>query len=310
MKKLGLLTLAAALVLVVSSCTCGTETPPDTPDEPTKPSGATSVPSEPADAPDEPTAEPTEVPPTGIPTPEGLPPLPPDPQKVEFQAEDGQVLMGTYYPAATNPAPTVVLMHWAPGDQNEWPAIAAWLQDRGLEVTPGAEPWLDSSWFPPMLEGQSFAVFMFTFRGCDGGCSSYEPEGWLLDAKAAMKTASELDGVDPTRMVAIGASIGSDGAVDACGKGCLGALSLSPGSYLGVPYDEAVAAVDGAGNPVWCLAAEGDAESAPTCRSASGDLYGVTIYPSSRHGMQLIDPEVEPGALGLILDFLKLAFGL
>ena len=310
MKKLGLLTLVAVLALVVSSCTCGTETPPDTPGEPTKSSEATSAPSEPTDAPDEPTAEPTEVVPTDVPTPEGLPPLPPDPQKVEFQAEDGQVLMGTYYPGATNPAPTVVLMHWAPGDENEWLAIAAWLQNRGLEVAPGGGPWLDSSWFPPMLEAQSFAVFMFTFRGCDGGCASFQPEGWLLDAKAAMKTASELDGVDPTRMVAIGASIGSDGAVDACGEGCLGALSLSPGSYLGVPYDGAVAAVDGAEKPVWCLAAEGDAESAPTCQSASGDLYEVTIYPGSGHGMWLIDPEVEPSALGLILDFLKLAFGL
>ena len=120
MKKLGLLTLVAVLALVVSSCTCGTETPPDTPGEPTKSSEATSAPSEPTDAPDEPTAEPTEVVPTDVPTPEGLPPLPPDPQKVEFQAEDGQVLMGTYYPGATNPAPTVVLMRWAPGDENEW----------------------------------------------------------------------------------------------------------------------------------------------------------------------------------------------
>jgi hypothetical protein len=235
--------------------------------------------------------------------------LPPDPQRVEFQAEDGQALLGTYYPAAVNPAPTVVLMHWAPGDETGWPVIAAWLQNRGLEVETGGDPWLDPSWFPPMLEGQSFAVFAFTFRGCDGGCSSFEPEGWLLDAKAAMKTASELDGVDPTRMVAIGASIGSDGAVDACGEGCLGALSLSPGSYLRVPYDEAVAAVDGAGYPVWCLAAEGDSESAPTCQSASGDHYRVVIYPGSEHGMELIQPEIEPSALGLILEFLQLTFG-
>jgi dienelactone hydrolase len=239
-----------------------------------------------------------------------LPPLPPDPQRVEFQAEDGQELMGTYYPAATNPAPMVVLMHWAPGDQTEWPAIAAWLQNRGLEIGAGGAPWLDSSWFPPMLEGQSFAVFAFTFRGCVGGCSSFQPEGWLLDAKAAMKTASELDGVDPTRMVAIGASIGSDGAADACGGGCLGALSLSPGSYLGVGYDEAVAAIDGAGNPAWCLAAEGDETSALACRSATGEQYRMEIYPGSEHGMELIDPDIDPSVLGLFLEFLELAFGL
>lgn len=309
MKKLGLF-VSVAVLLAVCSCTCGPKTLPGKPDEPTKPSEATAVPPEPTDAPDETTVEPTEVTPTDVPTSGGLPPLPPDPQRVEFQAEDGQELLGSYYPGAVNPAPTVVLMHWAPGDQTEWPVIAAWLQNRGLEVAPDGKSWLDSSWFPPMLEGQSFAVFAFTFRGCVGGCSSFQPEGWLLDAKAAMKTASELDGVDPTRMVAIGASIGSDGVVDACGEGCLGALSLSPGSYLGVPYDEAVAAVNGAGNPVWCLAAEGDAESAATCQSASGDLYRAVIYPGNAHGMQLIVPEAEPSALGLILEFLTLAFGL
>jgi dienelactone hydrolase len=301
-RRVALTLLAVLFVSAASGCACETGT------EPFPTSGA--VPSEPATVPEESkaTEQPTEAT-TDVPTPEGLPPLPPDPQQVEFQAEDGQVLVGTYYPAAVNPAPLVVLMHWSRGNESDWVAIAAWLQNRGREVEPGDTPWLMPGWFPPMLEGQSFAVFAFTFRGCEGACSSsLDREGRLLDAKAAMRTAGELDGVDPQRLAAIGASIGSDGAVDACGEGCLGALSLSPGSYLTVDYAEAVAAVDGAGKPAWCLAAERDQDSAQACESASGDHYRMEIYPGSDHGMQLIKPDAEPNTLELILEFLRLVF--
>ena len=302
-KPILLILLVALLALTASSCTCGTGTKPTSP--PTAaPSGATAPATEPKGP------EATEMGPTDVPTPEVLSPLPPDPQRIEFQAEDGQALVGTYYPAAVNPAPLVVLMHWAPGDENDWVAIAAWLQNRGLEVEPGANPWLDPSWFPPMLEGQSFAVFSFTFRGCEGGCSTFDREGWLLDAKAAMQTAKELDGVNPEQIATIGASIGADGAVDACGEGCLGALSFSPGGFLTVPYDEAVTAIDGAGKPAWCLAAEEDPGSAPACQSASGDHYRMEMYPGTSHGMDLIRPEMDPNTLELVLEFLQLVFGI
>ena len=42
-------------------------------------------------------------------------PLSPEPQTVEFQAANGQVLHGFYYPATIRPASLVVLMHWLPG---------------------------------------------------------------------------------------------------------------------------------------------------------------------------------------------------
>lgn len=147
-----------------------TETPESIPDTQVPPTGtATEVP---------PTRTPsaTSGPPTATPPPAATPalaPLPPEPQKMEFRADDGQMLQWTYYRAARNPAPMVVLMHWAPGAQNDWSEIAFWLQNRGLGgKTPNPEkrPWLDPSWFPPMLKGESFGVFAFTFRGCEGGC--------------------------------------------------------------------------------------------------------------------------------------------
>ena len=164
-----------------------------------------------------------------------------------------------------------------------------------------------------MPEGLSFAVFSFTFRTCEGGdgCQGFEPDGWLLDAKAAMTTARGLEGVDPQRMVTIGASIGADGAADACGEGCQGAVSLSPGGYLTVPFPEAVGAIDGSdpSRPAWCLAADGDGDVVALCESASGDLYRVVVYEGPLHGMQLIQPGMDPDVLGLILEFLDLTLG-
>jgi len=260
------------------------------------------------------------VPPTSTPEPTeppALEPLPPEPQDVEFQAEDGQVLQGRYYPAAVNPAPLIVLMHWAPGDKEEWNEIAFWLQNRGLAGTSpnvGTATWLDPTWFPAMPENRSFAVFTFTFRSCEGGCSAFEREKWLLDAQAALETASLLEGVDAARIAALGASIGADGAPDG-GEwyndrypGFLGPLSISPGSYLTVPYQVAVNSLEEDEKPVWCFYSVGDGTAADTCQSAEGNFYRMFEWGGDEHGMMLIDPGIEPCAMDLILDWLEVVF--
>jgi hypothetical protein len=210
-------------------------------------------------------------------------------------------------------------MHWAPGDETDWSVIAAWLQNRGLAGAndPGGEAWLDSSWFPPMPEGRTYGVLTFTFSGCEGGCSDFMPETWLAEAKAAFKAAIALDGVDPNRMVAIGASIGADGAADSCmlhnqehPNQCLGALSLSPGSYLTLDYATTVDTLNAEDppKPAWCIYTPGDGDSAATCQAASGDAYQTFEYEGTLHGMAMIGPDVvpEPGVLEQILAFLDL----
>ncbi len=254
-----------------------------------------------------------------------------DPQRVEFQADDGKNLVGYYYPSQYANAPILILMHWAGGDLTDWCEIALWLQNRRDENPVALErcanagtdlpadlatPWLDSTWFPPMSPEVSIAVFAFDFRDYGesekglGGSSN-----WAKDAKAAFVTAAGFEGVDITRMASMGASIGADGAPDGCllydqeaGSGCVGAFSLSPGSYLGMRYETVVN--DLAPLPVWCLAGELDRESAPTCKSASRENYRSEIYPASNaHGMMLITPDLEPQPMILIQDFLELVFG-
>ncbi|MEW5872446.1 MAG: hypothetical protein AB1894_24505 [Chloroflexota bacterium] len=269
----------------------------------------TATPTETAQPPS-PTAKPTSTP---LPA---LPPLPPEAQRIEFQADDGVKLVGYYYPAAVNPAPVVVLMHWAGGDQTDWlyVGMAAWLQNRGAQIpAPPVQKYFDTPYpFPPMQEGLSFAVFTFDFRGYGESSGSSQRDKHILDARAAYRTAAALPGVDSSRVAGIGASIGADGAVDGCNEACIGALSLGPGNWLDLAYSEAVEAMEELNKPAWCLAAEDDETGAQTCRAAAGEHYFMQIYASGEHAMQLFRAEnnLQPPIETFILDYLKLVFSL
>lgn len=249
--------------------------------------------------------------------------IPVDVQVVEFTSTDGTVLQGAYYPPEIGPAPVVVLMHQYPLDhETEWFAIAPWLQNRGLaeSVLPGDLPWGNPLWFPAVPDDLDVGVFVFTFRGCQEGCqnaglSRAEGAIWAEDARAALLYAANLPGADSERIVAVGTSIGADGAVDGCwlaeedGLQCAGAMSWSPGSYLMMPYDETVGYLTESGVLVRCFAGEGDIQSAETCRSYSGDGYEIEIDPSGNHGIALVDPDLEIATLNLLLDFLNQTVG-
>jgi hypothetical protein len=167
----------------------------------------------------------------------------------------------------------------------------------------GGEPWSNPRWFAPTIEGVEYAVFTFTFRNCLGGCREDSVESkseWILDAVTAIETAASFKSVDPTRVIVVGTSIGADAAVDACAQfidheriHCIGAVSLSPGSYLEVPYAEAVAELTEAGVPVKCVAAEGDTVSAETCAGIEAEGYEAIITSGSSHGIRLFDPSLE-----------------
>ncbi len=327
----------AFIALMMSACATPTPTPTPIPPSPTPiPPSPTPVPPTATPTPIPPTATPTPIPPTATPTkvPTPIPSptpagLPPEPRALKFQTTDGQATLdGTFYPAASRNAPVIVLMHWGGGNQTDWVELAFWLQNRGLGgKTPNPQnySWLDSSWFPKVPAGQSLNVLTFTFRGCESGnCRTFVPRNGWIDANSAMKHAATLEGVNPQRIVAAGASIGADGAVDGCfwlngapkdiaGNGkCLGALALSPGSYLTVPFAEAVKPLQAEQppKPVWCLYADADRESNPACKSASGAAYRPIQFPGNSHGMILIAPKIEPKTLELMLDWLKTSLGL
>jgi predicted esterase len=250
--------------------------------------------------------------------------LPADPQEIVFQASDGRMLSGYFYPAAVSPAPVVVMMHWVGGDKSDWYEIAPWLQNRGLAnpfPNPGTEYWWDPSWFPAVPAGVSYGVFIFSFRDCspyDAGCASWTPEGGYLDAQAAMQKATTLEGVDPTRIVAIGSSVGADGAPDACAwlneqqpGSCRGALSLSPGNYMNIAYTDVVQTLGSSDPPVaaWCLADENEYAICQAAEGSGNPLFLEYLIPGGSHGNRMLNPDMDPQPMQLILDFLAETVG-
>jgi len=241
--------------------------------------------------------------------------LDPSPLEIEFTAEDGQVLSGVYFPADTNPAPLMILMHWARGDQEEWTEIALWLQNRSelVRAPDYNNSWKSSDWYPENTSGISLGVFTFTLRECTGGCQNYLPAEWLLDIQAAMTTAAGLTGIDSRRIMTAGASIGADGAVNGCvwlnqsGLGeCRGAFALSPGSLLLVPFENAALELlqNEPSLPVYCLYGLRDDASVETCSAVPEAKlvdYGYVDY----HGFELMQPLRAPDPLILLLEFIE-----
>ncbi len=272
----------------------------------------------------EPTSEPTPIPteaPTAEPTAEPtLEPLPPEPIEVGIPTEDGLELAGMYFPAAVNPAPIVVLMHWAPGTQkdyfqagNPWPQLALILQNRQDEL---AGAGYHARLAVPDRGDTSYGVLTFDFRGFGKSPTGDPWKSGYLDAQAAVAYAKTLAGANPDSIMTFGASIGADGSVDGCvpdgvrDPACKAAIAASPGGYAGLAFADAVGM---AGDlPIACFAAEGDRESADACRAGEAvgaPNYQSIIFSGGWHGMQMFGLPDDPDLLTFVLDFFGAAAG-
>jgi len=253
---------------------------------------------------------------------------PPTPQRHELTASDGIALVGTFYPAANCSSPLVVLYHQFGSNKESWTDLALWLQNRIDETASStggrlAAPAFQYAWFPPLPGDLSFAVFTVDFR--DHGESEpvgggLDTSGFLLDAQAAFDYAKNLPNVDPSRVITLGASIGADASVDVCltldgtaiaddqsDEGCIGAMPLSPGSFLEVPYAAAAARLGEAPFDVniHCVAAEQDGNSPDLCLSEVPGRHLATVYAGrDEHGIALLAEGFDPDIGAVIHSFL------
>jgi hypothetical protein len=233
-----------------------------------------------------PTVTPTPVPPTATPTvtstptPTEAPPV--GPQDSVFKAEDGQELMGTYYPPPVcSPPLTIVYFPWVRSDRRDVKEIA-----------------------PFLPEDLSYGTFAITTRGCEGGCPTWDRPGWRLDYSAALDAAKRLPCAGQSRLVTIGSSIGADGAIYACAKeeNCVGALAFSANGYLDIPYADEVASMVEQGKHVWSVSAEGDSGAARLDRPDWSAYYHEIVLPGEGHGNQLFNSSAQT-----IRDFIECA---
>ena len=290
--------LLILIMLYVAACAAPAETPASAPqgeqesqlEEPPTSIPSTDAPAEVGDS-EAAAEEPTEAP-----SDADEPAEPAAPVCIEFDAEDGTTLVGLFWAPTEQPLPGVLLMHWAPGTKEDWIEIATALQA-------GAA----SDLAPSVQLEHGYAVFAFDFRGHGESEGPQNREANVADALTALALLREMPGVDPDNIAMVGASIGSDAAVDACGEGCVTAVSLSPGSYLGVAYTGAVAALGDM--PVFCAASDGDNPSPQTCRDGEAAAQGefqVQIYSGSAHGMAMFDlTDQSPLLVDLLFEWLR-----
>jgi dienelactone hydrolase len=238
--------------------------------------------------------------------------------QVAFQSEDGQKLVGYFYPSWKPSAPVVILMHEFGNSQAGWKesAIIPWMQNWGALDPSDQQYTYAGGRLPQMPKELSFGVFTFDFRGHGESIpASYVTDPaqhaaeFLMDARAAYAVARTMPGVDSNHLIGIGASIGADAVVDACGEGCSGAFSVSPGNWLKVDYGNTVRALIAQGKPVRCMYAVNDPPSPQTCLSLTPNkLYKIFSFPGIKHGMTFFVPrKMEAGFGANLLEFLQAA---
>jgi len=272
-----LIVILATTGLFLSAC----QTPPTAADE-----GPTATARK--DEPTQPAA--TEVPPVEPTSPPDANLQQPAPERVEFSSEDGIPLVGTYYRSIIEGAPGLVLVHMLGSNRTVWEPYALQWQV-GEVVGP-------------------FNVLAIDLRGHgESGGEANNRAAFPIDVSSALAWIREQPGVDRDHIVLIGASIGADSVADSCSEGCIGIVSLSPGSFTTIPYSDAVAALAAAHSPsVLCVAAESDVPSPGTCeegRTAGLADYQIQIYPGSAHGTNMFGQGYTPPLDTLIDEFLR-----
>lgn len=233
----------------------------------------------------EPTAQPaTEAPPTEQePTPTESPtPTPPTREDVTFLSDEGMRIEGWYFPPTSGPAPGVLLFHQRLASKADWAPFITQLR----------------------AERPNYAVMAIDFPGHGDSEEPYSRHGALSAARSALAEFRTYEDVDGDRIVIVGASIGSDAAVDECGEGCIGAVSVSPGSWLDVPFTDALTALrDAQDPPVLCITSEFDDPSPETCSSGESvglSDYDVYVYEGESHGNEMFYQEemIPPPLIG------------
>jgi dienelactone hydrolase len=225
-------------------------------------------------------------------TPLPATPAPLPPEAVEIQAPDQVLLRGTYYRAANEPAPLVVLVHQARGSQQDWLEMGyvQYLRNQGEPIPDGR--------FIPLPQDVHFAVFTFDLRGHGQSEGEYD-EGrasqFMEDMAAALQIARRLPGVDPERVAAVGSSTGS-AVLFRCPNVCSGVMSIS--LYPDEVASQAIQTLIEQGALVYCV-------SEFPCPVLPGERYVSVHYPDAGHGYDLLDPDLNPPPGQVLYDFLQ-----
>lgn len=205
-----------------------------------------------------------------------------EPLDLKFEAEDGQVLDGRFYPPSVCPAALmIVYFPWEHGDLNDWKTI--------------------SQYFPKNIP---YGVFTFNPRGCQEGCKTWDRSGWLLDYKAALSAFTSLPCAKPSPVVTFGSSVGGDGAFYACSldENCAGSLAFSPGGWISIPLEKEVETLVTQKKHAWSIFAQDDSKILRLYHPEWSKYYREIIVKGDKHGNQLFNNYT----MGVVLEIFRI----
>lgn len=218
-------------------------------------------------------------------------------QTINFDTPDGVKIAGTFYPAAKENAPAVLMLHQFDSNRASYKDLARQFQKSGIAVL--------------AIDGRGFGD---SVKKADGSKvlpdrSAQSVEGMKSDVSAAIKFLSEQKNVDKSRIGIIGASYGSSLAIIYAGDDAIikTIALLSPGlNYFdNLPTEPAIRKYGA--RPVLIVAAEDDQESAEASRRldklATGDTHQLQIYKQGGHGTGILTAGV--GLDKLLLQFFE-----
>lgn len=124
-----------------------------------------------------------------------------EPQKISFNSPDGLQIVGTFFPAAKENSPVVLMLHQYGGNRASYEDLARQFQTSGIAVL--------------TIDGRGFGE---SIKRADGsrispGQSNEAVAGMKSDVAAAVKFLGEHKNVDKTRVGIVGASYGSSLAI-------------------------------------------------------------------------------------------------
>jgi pimeloyl-ACP methyl ester carboxylesterase len=221
-------------------------------------------------------------------------------QTVTFETTDGVTISAVLRQGATTDAPAVILVHKLSSSHVEWDVLLARLTRAPALTTLAID-----------MRGHGASTHGSNGRTIDwNGMSDDDWRATALDVRAAVDWLATRAPVHPSRIAAVGASIGSSAVIAAAAEDprVVAVVALSPGrAYHG--FDAVTPATRLGDRPLFALAARDETDSVDMAqaldhivpRGASlivdGDAHGVDMFTTA------------PASADRVDDFLRTALG-
>lgn len=225
------------------------------------------------------------------PAPEVLPEL----RTVRFVTEDGVTIVGDLQAAANPSAPAVILVHQLGSTRAEWTALRARLH---------AAPSITTLAIDMRGHGESTESV-----GGPLEFHAFDQAAWAATANDVVAAVAFLfgteSGVSPTRIAAVGASIGSTAVIAAAAREPRIAtfVTISPGrAYHG--FDALTPMLELGDRHVLAIVSRDETEGVETAQAIGRITHGdALVIEGTAHGVALFD--AEPSTLDRVDGFLR-----